>query len=294
MVDDRIIAVRRFNRTVTQRLGVLDDRYLSRDRPLGQARVLWEVGPDGCDVRDLRNRLDLDSGYLSRLLRALEADGMVAVGPGEPDRRVRRARLTRTGQREWQVLDRDSDALAASFLAPLSDGQRERLTSAMADVERLLTASLVEVAEVDPRTPSAQHCLDAYAAELDRRFDAGFDVDRSRPIDDDEVRRPGGAFLVATLHGEPVGCGGVKLHRDRPAEIKRLWVDDPARGLGLGRRLLSDLEALARDAGHRSVQLDTNRSLTEAIALYRSSGYHEIPAFNDEPYAHHWFEKRLP
>jgi DNA-binding MarR family transcriptional regulator/N-acetylglutamate synthase-like GNAT family acetyltransferase len=293
MVDAQVLAVRRFNRTVTQRLGALDDRYLSRARPLGQARVLWEVGPDGRDVRDLRARLDLDSGYLSRLLRSLEADGMVVVGPGEPDRRVRRARLTRRGEREWRVLDRSSDELAASFLAPLSPDQRDRLTTAMAEVERLLTASLVQVAEVDPRTPEAQHCLAAYAAELDSRFDAGFDVDRSRPIDDDEVRRPGGAFLVATLHGEPIGCCGLKLHGDRPAEIKRLWVSPDARGLGLGRRLLQEVEALARDAGHAAVQLDTNRSLTEAIALYRSAGYREIPAFNDEPYAHHWFEKDL-
>src|ERR1700728_1376693 len=76
--------VRRFNRTVTQRVGALDDQFLARDRPLGQARLLWEIGPDGAGLRSLRARLDLDSGYLSRLLRALEADGVVTVGSGGP------------------------------------------------------------------------------------------------------------------------------------------------------------------------------------------------------------------
>src|SRR5918911_4242837 len=92
--------VRRFNRTVTQRVGALNDQYLARDRPLGEARVLWEIGPDGCEVRALRSRLDLDSGHLSRLLRALEQDGLVDVVPSEGDARVRTARLTAAGRAE--------------------------------------------------------------------------------------------------------------------------------------------------------------------------------------------------
>src|SRR4051812_46049536 len=131
--------VRRFNRTVTQRVGALDESYLARDRPLGECRLLWEIG-DGCDVRDLRARLDLDSGYLSRLLARLQAGGLVAVEPGEADRRVRTARLTEAGRRERDELDQRSDELAASLLAPLSERQRERLVAAMAEVERLLTA----------------------------------------------------------------------------------------------------------------------------------------------------------
>src|SRR5262245_24931546 len=107
--------VRRFNRTVTQRVGALDDHYLSRDLPLGQARLLWEIGLEGCDVRSLRARLDLDAGYLSRLLRSLEAAGLVVVEPGATDRRVRRARLTRAGRRERSLLDRRSDDLAAAI-----------------------------------------------------------------------------------------------------------------------------------------------------------------------------------
>jgi DNA-binding MarR family transcriptional regulator/GNAT superfamily N-acetyltransferase len=286
--------VRRFNRTVTQRVGALDDHYLARDRPLGEARVLWEIGEGGCELRALRTRLDLDSGYLSRLLRSLEADGLIRVGPSDTDRRVRTARLTKKGADERALLDRRSDALARSLLEPLSDTQRRRLVSAMADVERLLTAALVEIGAIDPAHPSARHCLAQYFAELDRRFDAGFDLSRSLPADLDEMRPPAGVFVVAALRGQPIGCGALKLHGREPAELKRMWVDPTARGLGVGRRLLADLEARAAASGARAVRLETNASLTEAIALYRSSGYREVDAFNDERYADHWFEKRLP
>src|SRR5215472_1955140 len=100
MDPEMIEQVRRFNRTVTQRIGVLDDAFLSRDRPLGQARLLWEIGPEGSDVRRLRARLDLDSGYLSRLLRSLESDQLILLQPSDADRRVRTARLTLAGQTE--------------------------------------------------------------------------------------------------------------------------------------------------------------------------------------------------
>jgi DNA-binding MarR family transcriptional regulator/GNAT superfamily N-acetyltransferase len=293
-MDQRLVAgVRRFNRAVTQRVGALDDRYLARDRPLGQARVLWELDDDGCDVRSLRARLDLDSGYLSRMLRSLEADGLVTVGPGGGDKRVRAARLTKRGIAERAVLDRRSDELAHCLLEPLTETQRERLVSAMHEVERLLTAALVEIEVMDPAHRYAQYCLHAYYAELDRRFESGFDPAVSRLVGHDEVRAPSGLFLVATLRSEPIGCGALKFHGDEPAEIKRMWVAESARGLGVGRRLLADLEARACANGSGAVRLDTNRTLTEAIALYRSSGYREVGAFNDEPYAQHWFEKQL-
>src|SRR3954454_11587123 len=137
-----VARVRRFNRTVTQRLGVLEDTYLSRDRPIGQARLLWEVGPDGVQVRSLRSRLGLDSGYLSRLLRALEDDGLAVAAAAPADRRVRMVRLTPSGLAERAELDRRSDELAAGILAPLDDRQRDRLAAAMADVERVRNPSL--------------------------------------------------------------------------------------------------------------------------------------------------------
>jgi DNA-binding MarR family transcriptional regulator/GNAT superfamily N-acetyltransferase len=286
--------VRRFNRTVTQRIGALDEAFLSRGRPLGQARLLWEIGPDGSDVRQLRARLDLDSGYLSRLLRCLEADGLITVTRSETDGRVRMARLTSAGRAEGAELDRLSDDAAHSILGPLSDRQRDRLTAAMADVERLLIASAIQITPTDPGHPAARACLRAYFSELADRFDRGFDPARSISAGDTELTPPAGLLLVATLHGEPVGCGAVKLHGAGPAEIKRMWVSRTVRGLGLGRRMLASLEEHAAAAGASAFRLETNHALAEAISLYRSAGYREVAAFNDEPYAHHWFEKTLP
>ncbi|MFJ2961951.1 GNAT family N-acetyltransferase [Streptomyces collinus] len=294
MAKEQVEQVRRFNRTVAERVGVLHDHYLGGARPYGQARLLWQIGDGGThDVRGVRERLGLDSGYVSRLLRALERDGLVTVEPHPGDRRVRTVRLTEAGRQERALLDDRSDALAASLLGPLDARQRERLTSAMAEVERLLTASMVSLEDLDPDHPDAVHCLRSYAAELSELFDGGFDPGHSLLPDAGELRAPRGLFLVARLHGEPVACAGLKLPAGAPAEIKRLWVSPGTRGLGLARRLLSELEARAAGHGSDRVRLDTNQALTAAMRLYRASGYTEVPAFNDEPYAHHWFEKRL-
>lgn len=291
-----IAAVRRFNRTVTQRVGALDDEYMARGRPLAQARLLWEIGPGGAEIAALRARLGLDSGYLSRLLRALEGDGLVTVGPAQPaggDGRVRAAALTDAGRAEWVELDKRSDELAWSILEPLSERRRERLVAAMAEVERLLIASMVVIEPCPPGDPRARACVRAYARDIARRFDDGFDPALSNPVHDEELVPPAGVFLLATLNAEPVGCGAVKLPRDAPAEIKRVWVSDSVRGLGVGRRMLDELERYAAERGWTVVRLDTNRNLTEAIAMYRSAGYREIEPYNSEHYAHYWFEKRL-
>jgi ribosomal protein S18 acetylase RimI-like enzyme len=293
MDRDMIEQVRRFNRTVTQRIGALDDAFLARDRPLGQARLLWEIGPDGSDVRHLRARLDLDSGYLRRLLRSLESDQLVRVEPSEADGRVRTARLTSRGQTEKAELDRLSDDAAAALVEPLTTRQRDRLMAAMAEVERLLLASAIEIGVCDPRDPAARRAVQAYIAELSYRFEEGFDPARGISATDDEVSLPAGLFVVATLYAEPVGCGVLKFHPDAYAHLKRMWVAREVRGLGLGRRLVAELEAQATAHGVRTLRLETHRALTEAIGLYRTAGYREVPAFNDEPYAHYWFEKTL-
>ncbi|MEU8701011.1 helix-turn-helix domain-containing GNAT family N-acetyltransferase [Streptomyces sp. NPDC048680] len=293
MDAEQIDQVRRFNRTVTERVGVLQDSYLACDRPIGEARLLWEIGEQGQDVRRLRERLGLDSGYVSRLLRALQADGLVTVEPHPGDRRVRQVRLTRAGHAERAVLDGRSDDLAGSLLAPLDTGRRARLVAAMAEVERLLTASTVTLDALDPEHPDAQHCLRSYSGELAERFETGFDPVLSLLPDPAGLRMPHGLFLVARLHGEPVGCAGLKLPQDGTAEIKRMWVAPRARGLGLGRRFLTELEARARERGREVLRLDTNRALTAAIRLYRATGFEEVPAFNEERYADHWFEKGI-
>jgi DNA-binding MarR family transcriptional regulator/GNAT superfamily N-acetyltransferase len=293
MSEAMVDAVRRFNRTVTESVGALNDRFLGRERPLGEARVLWEIGLDGCEVRLLRARLALDSGYLSRLLRSLEAAGLVEVVAGKSDRRIRVARLTAAGRAERVALDRGADDHARSLLAPLTAKQRERLVSAMRDVERLLTAASVQITPVDPEHPDARYCLAEYVAELNRRSDRGFDPSVGATALPHEVRPPAGQFFVAYVHGEAIGCGGVKHHRDAPGEIKRMWIAPAARGLGLGRRLLAVLEACAGSGGARVARIETSGVLGEALALYRSAGWVEVPAFNDEPFADHWFEKAL-
>lgn len=285
--------VRSFNRTVAEGIGALEDRFLGRARALGEARLLWEIGPDGADIRALRGRLGLDSGYVSRLLRSLERQRLVRVRVGAADRRVRRAHLTKAGLAERAELDRRSDAVALRMLEPLSEKQRATFVAAVAEVERLLQASMVRFAIEDPTTPDAKWCLDQYFAELDARFEAGFNPALSISADAHDLTPPAGALFIARLRGQPVGCGALKLHRNALAELKRMWIAPAARGLGLGRRLLLELEQHASEAGVSVVRLETNRALGEAIALYRRSGYVEVEAFNSEPYAHHWFEKRL-
>ena len=294
MKRNQIDLVRRFNRAITQRIGVLDDAYLSRGRSLGLSRLLWEIGPAGCEVRLLRARLGLDSGYFSRQLRRLEADRLVITDPDDGDGRVRKVRLTRKGLAERAVLDSSSNELAASILTSLTEPQRDRLVTAMVVVERLILASQVQVEIIDPRDVDARYCLRSYVEELGRRFDTGFDPAQSISASDEEMTLPNGLLLVANLLGEAVGCGALKLHIDTQiAEVKRMWVAADVRGLGLGRGLLERLSAEAASRGMLILRLETNRALVEAKRLYQRAGFVEVEPFNNEPYAHHWFQKDL-
>lgn len=293
-MSSQLDQVRRFNRTVTQRVGALRDDFLSRSRPLATSRLLWEIGTEGGEVVMLRARLGVDSGQMSRMLRTLESDGLATVTPSEADGRVRVVRLTDKGLAERAILDRRSDELAASILDPLEQSQRTELVTAMRTVERLIATSLVEIRPIDPEAPEAQRCLRAYVGELNRRApDRGFDPSQGSTAEPHEVRPPHGAFVVVYMRDEPIGCGAVKHHLGEVTDIKRMWVAESARGLGLGRRLLEHLEGLARQNGSREVRLETGDVLGEAIALYRSAGYVEVDPFNDEPFADRWFAKPL-
>ena len=290
--SDDVARVRSFNRLVTRQLGVLNDRYLGR-RPLGEGRVLFEIGADGATPRDVRARLGLDSGYLSRLLGSLEREGLIDRSPNPADRRTTRLRLTRAGQAELGELNRISDELAASALAPLTDEQRGRLLAGQAEVMRLLAVSMVSVVREDPSSADARWCLGHYFAELGERFEEPFDPARTLPADREELMPPTGAFFVGRINGQPAGCGGLRTLAPGVGELMRMWVDGAQRGLGIGKGLLSALEDEAAAIGHTHVRLYTNRSLDEAKAMYRAAGYVEIDRYNDDPYAHHWFEKHL-
>ncbi|MFF1812810.1 GNAT family N-acetyltransferase [Streptomyces sp. NPDC058251] len=284
-------ALRRFNRYFTRRIGVLDDHYLGQDRPLGEARLLFEIGEDGASLRDLRSRLGLDAGYLSRMIRALEAQGLVRLRVHPADNRLRIAELTPAGVVEVKEQDRRSNALAEGLLSGLDARQREELTVAVAVAERLLRLAAITVERVDGASRDARDCLAAYAVDIDERFPEGFDpASLVRP---EEVSGDSGAFLVAYEEGRPVGCGALRRLEPEVGEIRHVWVHPAARRLGLARRILDGLEDQATERGCEVVRLDTHAVLTEAQAMYRACGYTEIPRYDDNVYAAHWFEKRL-
>jgi len=293
MDERQLRQIRRFNRLVTRRVGALEADYLHRGRPLAEARLIFEIGGDGVDVCALRLRLGLDSGYLSRLVQSLKAQGLIAVAKGHGDSRRRRLSLTRKGNAERAAYDRLSDQLAGSLLEALDEAKRGRLVTAMGEFERLIRAASVEVAPEAPDSADARRCLDAYFGELAARFEGGYDAGRDHSARADDLAPPAGLFVVARLDGDPVGCGGLKRTDKATGELKRVWTAPSARGMGVARRVLRTLEAGSREMGLSTLRLGANRALTEAHALYRKEGFREIGRFNDNPYEHHWFEKRL-
>ncbi|WP_461033593.1 bifunctional helix-turn-helix transcriptional regulator/GNAT family N-acetyltransferase [Streptomyces mayteni] len=288
-----VAAVRRFNRYFTRRVGVLSDRYLERNRPLGQARLLFEIAT-ATTQRELRERLGLDAGQLSRMLTSLESQSLIRSRPDPADRRRRLIELTARGRRELAEQNRRADAFAVGILTGLTDEQRSRLLDSLGTAERLLRLAAITVeSPADPATAEARWCLDSYAAELDERFPGGFDP--SILVDPGQLSPPAGGFVLARDDTGPVGCGAVRSLGDGAGELRHLWIAPHARGLGLGHRLLADLERLAADLGHRVVRLSTHPTLTEAIALYRGAGYRAVtdyPGFED-PHATLCFEREL-
>jgi DNA-binding MarR family transcriptional regulator/GNAT superfamily N-acetyltransferase len=285
--------LRHFNRTYTQRIGVLEESFLGLGMPLAAARLIFEVGVEGTTVRELRDRLGLDSGYLSRLLRTLQDRGLVVVEPDPSDLRRRRVALTQEGSSTYRRLDERSERLAEGILQPLTERQRDRLTAALATADLLVRAATVQLRAVDPRSAMATRAAEQYFAELDRRFPGGFDAAGAHAADAVAVGDGTGVFVVATSDGLPVACGGLQLLTATTSEIKRMWVHPQWRGAGLGSRLLRHLEAVAVELGYETVRLDTNGTLTEAIALYEWAGYRRIARYNDNPYAQVWLEKSL-
>jgi DNA-binding MarR family transcriptional regulator len=290
-MSDAVDIVRRFNRYYTQRIGVLEDSFLGLGMPLGPARLLFEIGAAPATTRALRERLGLDSGYLSRLLRRLERDGLVRVVPDPGDRRRREVSLTDAGRERWRELERRSDDRARLITEPLTPRQRDRLARALSEAGLLVRAATVTFDQADPGSLMAREVVDRYFTEIGRRF--GFDSAGETEKDARLLVPPAGVFVVAVSDGEPVACGGLCTLAPGAGELKRMWVHDEWRGAGLGSRLLRHLEDQARARGHAIVRLDTNAALTEAIAMYQRAGYRAVARYNDNPWATHFFEKSL-
>ncbi|HEY0622562.1 helix-turn-helix domain-containing GNAT family N-acetyltransferase [Sphingomonas sp.] len=282
---------RRFARAVTREVGALDSSFLGRGRPLGMARVINAIGSGRSDVAELRAYLGLDSGLMSRMLRGLEDEGLIDTTPHPGDARRRVAALTPAGLREFRAYEALSDARAAAFLDGAAN--RDALLDAMDLIASAFGRADVVIEETDPAGEAARHCLLRYYAELDARFPGGFDVARSSDPDIKDMIRPRGAFFVAMSDGLPVGCVALRGEGGGSAEIKRLWVDRGARGLGLAQRLMAAAEETARALAINRLRLDTNRALPEAARFYRAAGWTEISRYNDNPYAEIFFEKRL-
>ncbi|PHO04260.1 PadR family transcriptional regulator [Rhodobacteraceae bacterium 4F10] len=288
---DPVARIRRFNRAVTRETGVLDQSFLGRGRPLGPARVIHAIGHKGCDLETLRLYLGLEKAVLSRFLKTLQEDGLVTLRAAPEDGRRRIADLTDAGRGEFEAYNALSDQQAQSLLT--RHVSSETLLEAMDLVATALGRDDISVIEVSPTTPDALYCLQEYYGELARRLETGFDVNLSRDPDAADMLPPRGSFLVALSDGLPLGCVGLKGTDKGYAEIKRLWISPASRGLGLARRLMGQVEETAQKLGIKTLRLDTNSALPEAVALYQKSGWTEIDRFNDDPYPDVFFEKHL-
>jgi len=290
-VTDAVSVVRRFNRSYTQRIGALEDSFLGMGMPLGPARLLFEIGTEPATAQALRERLGLDSGYLSRLLRSLEREGLVTVTPDHADRRRRLVSLTEEGKARWAELERRSDDRARLLVDPLTQRQQDRLARALAEADLLVRAATITLRPADPAEAMAREAVGAYFAEIGRRF--GFDPAGEADKDAHLLIPPVGIFVLAVSDGVPVACGGLQTISEGVGELKRMWVQNDWRGAGLGSRLLRHLEDQARARGHVVIRIDTNGALTEAIAMYGRAGYLPVDRYNDNPWATHFFEKTL-
>jgi DNA-binding MarR family transcriptional regulator/GNAT superfamily N-acetyltransferase len=289
---DTVARLRRFNRVVTREIGALDTSYLGRGRPLGAARVLQLVKPEGTDLADLRQRLDLDTGLLSRLLRSLEAEGLVTVATDPADRRRRIASLTPAGLAEWQVYDALGYAKAQAVL-DRAGARQQALIEAMDLIATVMLKDDVAIRDADPADPAALSCMASYFQILLDTVSGVTPDMLPLPLPDPErYRSPDGAFLIAWSDDLPIGCVSLRRLGPKLAEVKRLWVHPHARGQGLGLRLMRAIEARARDLGYSHANLDSNTVLAAAVSMYRSDGWSEIEPYTSAP-ANIWMAKRL-
>ena len=277
---DGVAELRSFNRFYTQRIGVLTDRYLGQDRPLAEARLLFEIGSDGVRVHALRERLGLDSGYLSRLLRSLERSGLVeTVAAGGPDARRKLARPTPAGRAELAEMNRRSDAAMARAVGGLDEPQVHELVTALATVERLLGPTSSDGARHLTIRRAQAGDAEAIAGVLHGAF---ADQEAEFTPEAFAVSTPDPATVAARIATDPVWVAekdrrvvGTVSAVPRPPSlfVRSLAVLPAARGSGLATLLLAEADRCAGQLGLDRLELDTTPFQTAAARVYERFGF---------------------
>lgn len=278
--ENRVSAVRAFNRFYTRQLGFLGQKLLKSPFSLSEARVLYELAHrDGTAAKEIGSELDLDAGYLSRIVQKFADGGLVTRKPLPADRRQYQLGLTAKGRQAFASLDRSSRDDVARMLRPLSEADRRHLVGAMATIERLLdstaTPQLAALREPRPgdmgwvvQSHGARYAseygfdssFEALVADIAAKFLNSFDASRER-------------CWIAEVGGAPVGSVFLVRHDDEVAKLRLLLVEPVGRGHGLGRRLVAECIAFARACGYRKITLWTQSILTAARRIYQDAGF---------------------
>jgi DNA-binding MarR family transcriptional regulator/predicted N-acetyltransferase YhbS len=282
VLNQRIAAARRFNRFYTRQIGVLRRTYLDSPYSLGEMRVLYEIMHGAQTASDVGRALDLDAGYLSRILRKFEKRGLIARRPAPDDARQSHLTMTALGRRTFEPHEKRSQSVVGEMLCKLKSAEQARLVAAMAEIERLLsgeTASKPKAGYVlrEPRAGDfgwivARHAelyrreygwkepFEGVCAQIVAEFVNNFDPSRER-------------CWIAEQDGENVGC--IMLVKDKPdvARIRLLLVDPKARGLGLGTKLVDECLRFARKSDYKKITLWTHSVLTAARHIYEKAGF---------------------
>jgi len=274
-----VAAVRRFNRFYTRRIGALQPHYLSSPYSLPQARVLYELGQRGeCIASELGADLDLDLGYLSRLVQGLKRSGLVQGAAAKEDARRVRLTLTTKGRKAYQQLDARSRDEVGAMLAKLGVSDQSRLVGALQAVESVLDSKGKPSVTLRTHRPGDMGWVIGahgrlYAEEFgwDERFEALVAGIAAGFIHDLDKRRE--RCWIAEMSGEAVGCVFLVRKSDAVAKLRLLIVEPRARGIGLGRRLVEECIAFAREKGYRKLVLWTQSNLAAARAIYRKTGF---------------------
>ena len=300
----RIAAVRRFNRYYTRQIGVLRKTFLDSPYSLGEARVLYEIASCGAPMaRDISRSLDLDPGYLSRVLRNFEKRGLIRKRTSAKDGRQSHLTLTPRGRKSFTPLDARSQRATAAMLAKLAPADQARLIAAMTTIETLLEGQIQEPARqqkyiLRPPRPGDFGWIVKRNAELyaqDYGWLEPFEGVCAQIVADfvnkyDESREHG---WIAEIAGEKVGAVMLANDGDGVARFRLLFVEPEARGLGIGVRLVDEAIRFARGAGYRKITLWTHSVLTAARHIYQSAGFklmrsEEHRSWGEPVVSEHW------